>query len=685
MIARILDRAIGVVAPAWAFARAKARASMAQVEAFEGGPGGGYDAGKISRLNRAFMPPAMSENGVPRTQVDRLRSQSWNLFRNNPHARKIVRSIVSKVAVLHPQSQAKDEDGKPLTEFRAAAQQLFAEWGKRCDYRGPAGFGGQTFESLTKTGLAGVILSGEILYRPIPVDVDTQAESGLPVPLKLQLIHAERLSETAAPTATGRVFGGIELDGDGKRTHYHILPQHPSEPFGLTDAAADVIRVPADQIGHVFVSDDIDQLRGTPWLAAALSEIRDTGDYQYNELKASAIGACVTLGVRRPQGATSFGIQTDDWELSDADGNPLTAMQPGMIVDLGTDGEIQGFNPQRPGGNAESFIQHMLRSVAAALPGVKSSTLTGDYRGSSFSSERSADNDAWPELEDVQDWWAESFYQPIYEAVIRAGVESGYFDDLISAADFVDRQQEYLACDWQGPQPRSINPTDDALGAQLRIANGTSSVPVECAKVSANWRDVLKSTAEFIEYARELEIPENLIDQFAGLNAKVAVAEAKAGSMGDGSGGDLVPRPAGPSSSAQADAEQASNQPSDKPADKPAAVAGTGQELQTTQATVLNGAQVTSASAIVEACAAGRIPRDSALGQLEILFNLSTEQANKMLGSAGLGTATTPNKNPAATPDPGPQSGPPADKPNQDQPTEPPSNGENPKRSRRRA
>ena len=75
----------------------------------------------------------------------------------------------------------------------------------------------------------------------------------------------------------------------------------------------------------------------------------------------------------------------------------------------------------------------------------------------------------------------------------------------------------------------------------------------------------------------------------------------------------------------------------------------TDKKLQTTQATVLNGAQVTAATAIVESVAAGAIPRDAGIGQIQILFNLTQEQAEKIMGSAGNpGTKTTPVINPAA-------------------------------------
>lgn len=72
--------------------------------------------------------------------------------------------------------------------------------------------------------------------------------------------------------------------------------------------------------------------------------------------------------------------------------------------------------------------------------------------------------------------------------------------------------------------------------------------------------------------------------------------------------------------------------------------------IETTEATVLNGAQVTAATAIVVAVTAGEIPRDAGIGQLEVLFNLTNEQAERIMGSAGKpGIATTPNENPKET------------------------------------
>jgi hypothetical protein len=56
---------------------------------------------------------------------------------------------------------------------------------------------------------------------------------------------------------------------------------------------------------------------------------------------------------------------------------------------------------------------------------------------------------------------------------------------------------------------------------------------------------------------------------------------------------------------------------------------------------VLNGAQIQAAESIVSQVVAGQMPRDSAIGQLQIMFNLTIPQAESILGSAGKGFTPT--------------------------------------------
>lgn len=517
MIGRALDSFIGVFAPRFAVRRMQARATMQQMQTFTGGQSG-YQAGKLNRLTKAWQAGASNENSQPRVDITRLRALSWDLYRNNSQAKKICRSLESKVIGrgLRPQSQATKEDGTPNVEFRTRAHQLWAALHNRLDYRGSPGNGGQDFTELSKTAFRSVILGGECLYR---FRAEKLQQKGLP-PLSIQLVAADRLSEMPATNIPSNfVFHGIELDQDDRRAAYHIWRYHPQDPRGAVLPTQGVSRIPATDIGHLYIAEDIDQLRGTPWFSAALLKMRDTADYEYNELKASAVAACMVLGYSRSSGQGDLGLATGDSnEMTDANGNKVTNIQPGMILDLGRSGKLEMFNPSRPAANASEFIAHMLRSQAVSVPGMKGSTLTGDFRNSSFSSERSADNDIWPEIESLQDWLAGSFFQPIYERVVTAAVASGWFSEVVDAAEFVARKDDFLRCGWQGPVARSINPKDDAAASRLRVQNGQSSPQREAALIGRNWQEIMQEIAEFLKFAEAQQIPESVISQILGID-----------------------------------------------------------------------------------------------------------------------------------------------------------------------
>lgn len=521
MIGQALDKLISVISPTWGLRRVSARATLQGITALTGGnAAGGYQASKLNRFTKSARSGTLDENSQPRADITNLRTASWQLFRNNPQAKKICRTLGAKVIGLgmQPQSEAKLPDGTTDIQFRNLSRTLWSSVQELLDYRGRPGRGGQHASDLAKTALRGVILGGEVLFRIRSRTPEPGQDSTLPN-VSIQLIHADRLlDQPVSPIPAGNsYFAGIELDANEQRVAYHVSRFHPGDPRAATSQTG--YAIPAKDICHIYISEDIDQLRGVPWFSAALLKMRDTGDYEYNELKAAAVAACVVLGYRRSSGQTQFGVnQPDDWDLTDADGNKLTAMQPGMLLDLGRNGEIQGFNPQRPNANAGEFIAHMLRSQATAVPGVKGTTLTGDYRNSSFSSERSADNDIWPEIEELQAWFSRCFYQPIYEAVLTSAVVNGWFGGVLDTQDFLLNRANYVSATWQGPVSRSINPVDDAKASRERIRNGQSSPQIEAALLGRNWQEIVLQVADYIDFCEDSDIPESVVAQTLGID-----------------------------------------------------------------------------------------------------------------------------------------------------------------------
>ncbi len=515
MLNSIIDNAIAAISPRWAANRMASRYQISRLQAASGvhksmqqmfsGGHGGYEAGKKDRLKGRIVG-SPHENDVPRQQIAMLRYRAWNLYRNCPQARKIRRTLGAKVIGrgLSPQSQATNKDGTPFTEFRKRARQIFDEFGKESDWRGKPGAGGTNFVGQCKLALGANLLSGGALYQFHHLDKETQKKLGLYVPLQVQLLHIDRLDDKQNGD---NQFYGIEVDDTGRVIGGHIV-------VGGTGTQQDSQFVTSEKLRHLFVEEDIDQILGSPWFGAALLTMDDRRNYEYSELVAAEMSSCVVGAYRLSPGQSGFGLNgsTTDGpsELTDADGNPVTRIQAGMLLNLGANGEFEMKSSGHPNNGAEAFINHLIRSEAVSMPGVKSSTLTGDYRNSSFSSERSADNDIWPEIEELQDWFSVGFCQPIYEECIKSAVLAGLFDGVkgFSAADFNARQREYLSSHWQGPVSRSINPNDDAEAAAKRVKGGTSSIQIECRKEARDLDQILDDDAEFIKKCQERGLPD---------------------------------------------------------------------------------------------------------------------------------------------------------------------------------
>lgn len=104
------------------------------------------------------------------------------------------------------------------------------------------------------------------------------------------------------------------------------------------------------------------------------------------------------------------------------------------------------------------------------------------------------------------------------------------------------------------------------------------------------------------------------------------------------------------------EAEAEGETPIDEQPVDPAAVAdplaATSQDLQTSPQLTLNGSQIESAMAIVDKVANELLPRESGIGALQVLLNLSPEQAELIMGAVG---RTFFVEAPAAPPGPGTQ------------------------------
>ncbi len=514
MISKIIDYIAETISPAWGLSRRvdreNIRSMIDQINDFTGATGGvGYEAVMNNRLGKIGRGGEVTENTLPLNQFVNARWFAWQLYRNNPQARKIVSSLESKIVGRGnaPQSLA-TIDGKPNEDFRIRAEQLWKASINVLDVRGEPGQGGQSIGGLQRLALKNTIISGEVLARVVELTKEQQNDRNAAIPLQIQLIHAHRLADDL--NDEGNFYRGIEFDQDGRRVAYHV---HDVGQFETPS------KIPANEVFHLYVPADVDNMRGVSWFAPILEKMRDVKDYEYHEMQAAKMAACIVLGYRKGAGTKKLGLNAPpSLGTNDSDDNDLEFIQPGMFINLGKDGALEGFNPGRPNEKAVDFLNHIIRSQAAGVPGVKASTITGDYRGASFTSERAADNETWPELRALQDWFNGSFNRPLYNAMVDAGIRSGWFNGVISPSQYSESRQELLAVRWSSPVQPAINPKDEVAAAAMRIALGVSTPQEEAAALGRNWEDILRDVKKFIERAEELGLPEDVIDSYLGKN-----------------------------------------------------------------------------------------------------------------------------------------------------------------------
>lgn len=519
----LLDRAIAYAFPGWAVRRVEARASLHQL-IVSGDNSLGYSAGKLTIYDKGRVSSGTrSENAIDQSQFPRLRFKAWQLYRENKHARKIVRQLVVKTLGKHgliPDPMPLNDDGTINSKAQEAIRNYYLNWAKQPDSRGNCGQGGQSFAGIQQTALRANILSGDTLYRGKILSKIEQDRRRLLLPLVIQLIDSERLpdDQVGITIENGHTFfRGIELDPNSARYRYWIYDTlagvNTPDPRTLIPKPHS-----AAEIFHLYLTEDIDQFRGTTWFAPALNSGREIADLEYNVLKQTALGACIVAGYRLSRGKTRIGVSTGDSDdLTDANGNKVDRLHPGMFMNLGKDGDLKGFSPNINQAGQEALIQYFVRCQASALPGVKSTTLTGDYRNASFSSERSADNDIWPEIECVQQWFAENFTQPIYEAVIEQLVIARLLPGI--SVEYFNRNRALVTnCLWYGPVARAVNPKDEAMAATMRIHGGFSSPQIECAQIGRRYEDVVSNIADYITKCEEKELPEVYSNNVLGLD-----------------------------------------------------------------------------------------------------------------------------------------------------------------------
>lgn len=452
-----------------------------------------YHAAQGGRLTSGWVTSNSSADAELISGLQKLRGRSRALVRDASYAKRARVIVVNNVVGtgIGLQAQVKFPRGKLDARVNDAIEGAWCEWSRAVNCH----TGGKLhFADLERLAMGQIFEAGEVLIR-----LHSEAMPGSAVPLALELIEPERLADhysIARAPSGNEVRMGVEVDRFQRPVAYWLHAQHPGDTFAGTLTPDRLVRVPAEQMLHLYVIDRWPQSRGEPWLHTAARRLYDMDGYGEAEIIAARGAASYMAFIKTPD-ATPMPA-----DMQEGDQHQVS-FEPGMVEQLPPGWDIELNNPNRPNPNMEPFMRLMLREVAAGV-GVSYESLSRDYSQSNYSSSRLAlldDRDLWRIL---QGWFIRAFRAELHRkwmdaAVLSRAISAIAIDDYgLAPARFQSVRFKPRGWTW-------VDPTKEVNAYKEAIKGGLTTVSDVIAQTGGGQdiEDVLEQRERELELMRE--------------------------------------------------------------------------------------------------------------------------------------------------------------------------------------
>lgn len=430
----LIDNIIEYISPELSFKRNQFRAANEVLKR-------GYEGASRSKRMKGWNTTNGSANTENEFSLKILRNRARDLERNNPWAKKAIKTISNNVV---------GAGGIRVTCSDKNYHDLFLKWSENKRY---IDFNErQKFEGLQKMAMKAVVRDGEVFIRKRRF----KNKSG--VPLQLQLCESEYVdSDKTILSGNGKgnfIIQGVEFNEAGKRVGYWMYDRHPDDGYGNSAKF-----VPASEVIHIYVEDRPGQVRGITWLAADIVRLRGFDEYEDATLMRQKIAACFVMTVTDAGMGALPGTNGDDDDDLPSTLSPgrITKLKPGQTVNFGT--------PPAADGYAE-YSRTQLRAIAAGV-GLSYEAMTGDLSNVNFSSGRMGWLEMSREVDDIQqNLLINTMCEDIFEWFVEASVIAGRL-----------RENVENRCTWTAPRREMIDPVKETKGILMQIRSGLLTLP----------------------------------------------------------------------------------------------------------------------------------------------------------------------------------------------------------------
>ncbi|WKZ15438.1 MAG: phage portal protein [Candidatus Jettenia caeni] len=433
-----------------------------------------YKGAEVGRLLWDWVVSPLTADAEIRQDIRRLRARARDLAKNSPTIRHYLTLLTANVLGqngIKLQAQIRNNNGKLNKKINDKIENAWKDWTNDISVDGR-----YTLVQLQNLALKTVATDGEVFIRKVFTNENKYG-------FALQLIDPDLVdSEYNVPGGNGKneIRLGVEVNNWGRPLAYHVLTRHPNDILAATTETKRV-RVPADEVIHLYDPDRINQTRGITWFNSVMIPLRMLDGYQEAELVAARTAAA-KMGWLQYKDVSAF-------EPPDPNNPVRIEASPGTVETLPPGMEFVAWSPDHPANAFPMFIKTILRQIATGLR-VSYNALANDLEGVNYSSMRSGlliEREQW---KIIQKWWSDKFLQSVYQSWIQSALLTGTL--ILDTRDF----RKFLAVKWLPRGWDWVDPLKDIQAHILGINNGLESRTQALAERGNDFEEILEQLAD---------------------------------------------------------------------------------------------------------------------------------------------------------------------------------------------
>ena len=441
----ILDRFIGFFSPRAKYKRDSFKAAAELVRK--------YEAASTSKRTSGWRAMGSSANAEIETSLVTLRNRSRQLSRDNPFMARALQVITNNTVGKGIFTQVKTANDL------ARQEQLDRVWKAWANTTAVDHDGIHTYGGIQRLIMRSVVESGEVLVRLRRTQERSirgpDGEFVSVPPIQLQVLESDFLDShmiSDKENQSGRIIQGVEFDADGKRIAYHLYREHPGHT-GVFNVSRETVRIPADEILHIYRMDRPGQVRGVPWAAPSMLKLKDFDEFEDAQLVRQKVAACFSVFIRDLDGPDSGPMPLD--------GEVGEKLSPGTIEILPPGKDISFASPP-PTESYGEYSRTVLRGIAAGL-GVSFEGMAGDYSQFNFSSGRLS----FLEMNRNVEGWRSNILIPQFLNPV--------FEHFLNGLELLGHETQGVRAVYTPPRREMIDPLKEVQALKESVRSGLLS------------------------------------------------------------------------------------------------------------------------------------------------------------------------------------------------------------------